>query len=230
MHNDHSWLENSLGFYQIINNKYLIFFGKRNTTINLLTKQYPHLKFTSLKQTHSDICIDSSLLLEQETEADAHYTHLTGVALIIKTADCMPVLVFDSNVDKILAIHAGWRGVENQIISKSLQKCNFQNPSLYIGPHILMPSFEIDAPVFNLLLSRAKNCQTSFLDSDLFYTENSKFYFDLFKLINLEITSLKLNSHIYTLLKNTVTDLEFNSYRRNKENSQRNLSFIAKLN
>ncbi len=98
-----------------------------------------------LKQIHGD-----TLNLAYKTnnknpkEADAHWTSIKDITLGIITADCLPVFVFDLEKELILAIHAGWKGLEKYIILKSLHSLSFSQKILaFIGPHIQRPSFEI---------------------------------------------------------------------------------------
>lgn len=55
-------------------------------------------------------------------ETDAVITNLKGVCVAIKTADCVPVLLFDHKRKAIAAIHAGWRGTVQNIVLKTIQK------------------------------------------------------------------------------------------------------------
>lgn len=48
-------------------------------------------------------------------DTDAIITNESGIALIVKTADCVPVLLVDP-VNKVVgAVHAGWRGTAQEI-------------------------------------------------------------------------------------------------------------------
>lgn len=210
--------ETELGFcYQAKN--HFVFFGKKNCTIENLKKVYPSFEFRQTKQTHSDILIQSSLGCEL-TEADAQFTTDTNVALVVRTADCIPALVYSAETDLVLAVHAGWRGVENRILLKSLKYLNLtHNLDVYIGPHILQKSFQVDLEVKNKLQPTA----------DLFYEKENKFYIDLKSIITQQIQSFA-EFRIESLDLDTQTDLRFNSFRRDKENSSRNLSFIVKTN
>ncbi len=75
------------------------------------------LGFTSwhaLKQVHGD-----DMVFEPETdtirepsprEADGQATSRPGAALIVKTADCQPILVAHASGRYVAALHVGWRG------------------------------------------------------------------------------------------------------------------------
>ena len=81
---------------------------------NYFSDEYPNALF--LIQTHSDkICTDKSNI-----DADASITDENDLALVIKTADCCPVLVVCTTTRLIANIHAGWPGALNKITSKTI--------------------------------------------------------------------------------------------------------------
>lgn len=53
-------------------------------------------------------------------ECDALVTGKPGVFLCVSVADCVPVFLFDKERLIVAAIHAGWRGTANGIVSKTL--------------------------------------------------------------------------------------------------------------
>ena len=61
------------------------------------------------RQTHSDhvkyVC---SACRPEDT--DAVFTDVPGLCLAVKTADCIPVLLYDRRQLMVAAIHAGWKG------------------------------------------------------------------------------------------------------------------------
>ncbi len=54
-------------------------------------------------------------------ETDALVTAEHGIMLCIKTADCIPVLLYDPVRQVIAAIHAGWRGTASCISRKTVE-------------------------------------------------------------------------------------------------------------
>lgn len=81
----------------------------------------------SLKQTHSDLITvvdkDNHDLLntpEPTVEGDALITALPETVLMIKVADCQPVLLGDPVRKVVAAVHAGWRGSVQNIIGKTI--------------------------------------------------------------------------------------------------------------
>ena len=62
----------------------------------------------------------------QEVEADGIFSRFTGVGLLIKTADCQPVSMFDP-VKKVVAnIHCGWRGSVGGILKRAVEELKHQ--------------------------------------------------------------------------------------------------------
>ena len=55
-------------------------------------------------------------------DSDALITNLPNTILTILTADCVPVLLYDPEQKVVAAIHAGWKGTEAQIVTKTVQK------------------------------------------------------------------------------------------------------------
>ncbi|MBC7466011.1 MAG: polyphenol oxidase family protein [Bdellovibrio sp.] len=203
------------------------FFGNIRATLPEIEKEFPQFNFSKVKQTHSDIILKASAELH---EADAHWTVDKKKGLLISTADCTPVMIHEKTSGKIASVHAGWRGVENQIVLKSLISLaeSVDHPSfeIWMGPHILQKSFEVQADVLDLLLKSSyatdKNSQ--------FVKTNSGFMVDLKNILESQIFHSNLPvTAIHALDVDTKTDLRFHSFRRDKANSGRNLSFITSL-
>ena len=53
---------------------------------------------------------------------DALITNCRGVCLMVLTADCVPVLLYDPATHSAAAIHAGWRGTANGIVGLTVRK------------------------------------------------------------------------------------------------------------
>lgn len=54
------------------------------------------------------------------TEADALLTGTPGLAVAVKTADCVPILLFDRHTGAAAAVHAGWRGTAAGIVRRAV--------------------------------------------------------------------------------------------------------------
>ncbi len=116
------------------------------------TAGWPLLK---LKQTHSAIVSDmeSTLAATEPVEADAAVTRLQGAVLGIQTADCVPILVADSEARAVAAIHAGWRGTAARIAESTVSRLfsdfgiDPKDLTVSIGPHIGVCCYEVGEEV-----------------------------------------------------------------------------------
>jgi YfiH family protein len=72
------------------------------------------------KQVHGDKVLQVKAKGQVLTEADGVWTKAPGVPIGIRTADCVPAIVIEKNGKYVSVIHAGWRGVLNQILIKEL--------------------------------------------------------------------------------------------------------------
>ena len=84
---------------------------------------------------------------------DAMITDLPGIAIGVKTADCIPVLLYDPVKKAAAAVHSGWKGTVSKIISKTVAKMRStysSQPSdllAIIGPGICMECFQVGEEV-----------------------------------------------------------------------------------
>lgn len=53
-------------------------------------------------------------------DGDALITNDRGTVLIVRTADCVPLLLYDPTVHAIAAIHAGWKGTSLNIVGTTV--------------------------------------------------------------------------------------------------------------
>jgi YfiH family protein len=173
------------------------------------------------KQIHSDIItyVENGGLAG---ESDALITDKFGVGLAVSTADCTPIFIYDPKQKIIAAVHSGWRGTEQKILLKTIQKlksdynCKPENIYSFIGPAISQKNYEVGTEV-------AEKFDEKYLDR-----KGEKFLLDL-PGANL---NMLLNSGIPTKqIENsglcTFENRELHSYRRDGKKSGRALGIIA---
>ena len=66
------------------------------------------------------------------------------MALAILVADCLPIFLSDTRGEEIAAIHAGWRGLSNGIIAKTIAKFRSDKLLAWLGPAIGPCHYEVD--------------------------------------------------------------------------------------
>ena len=118
------------------------------------------------RQTHTDIVrvahrdeAGKSLDNRDWPECDALVTGDPGVALVIFTADCTPILFHDPVTGAVGAAHAGWRGTALGIAAKTVETmvrefgCKPENIRAAIGPNIGFCCFETDRDVPDAMIA-----------------------------------------------------------------------------
>ena len=98
--------------------------------------------------------IDRSGITREELEGyDALVTNIPGVAIGIRTADCIPVLLNDPVRSAVAAVHAGWRGtlarISREVIFRMGQEYGTDAKDLkaVIGPGICGGCFQVGEEV-----------------------------------------------------------------------------------
>lgn len=95
---------------------------------------------------------------EPVAQTDGLATQQEAMALVVQTADCVPVLLFDPKQRVVAALHVGWRGLVGGIVTqgiKMLQEHQVQPADLLvgIGPAICQACYEIGDDVKQALQS-----------------------------------------------------------------------------
>lgn len=81
---------------------------------------------------------------------DAVITSVPGLCVAVKTADCIPVLLYDERQHLVAAIHAGWRGTVGRIVEHTLEAMKSRGEDVHavIGPGISLQAFEVGDEVY----------------------------------------------------------------------------------
>lgn len=88
-----------------------------------------------------------------EEEADAAVADTPGLALVVSTADCLPVLFHDPRTGAVGAAHCGWRGTLQGVAVKALQKLSAlygtdpADVQVAFGPSVLAPNYQVGPEV-----------------------------------------------------------------------------------
>lgn len=143
------------------------------------------------RQTHSNIVYrvtekdrGAGLLTPHLEDCDALITDVPGLTLVVFTADCTPILFWDSKTGAVGAAHAGWRGTASAIAAKTVEAMCREFGSrpedihAAIGPNIGACHFETDSDVPDAMLQAFGAEMKQYIRP-----QGEKFYLDL-KAIN----------------------------------------------
>ncbi len=122
------------------------------------------------------------------TEGDGLITALPNRLIMVSTADCLPVLLFDPVSMAVAALHAGWRGTVSNISGKAVAAMIATYGSdprdllVGFGPSIGPCCFEVERDVVE-----AVETQTAFQEQVIEQKTESKWQLDLVALNRLQL-------------------------------------------
>ena len=157
---------------------------------------------------------------------DALVSRRAGIAVGIRTADCVPILVFDPATGGVAAIHAGWRGVVSGVVGSALDVLVPYPASrsalvAVIGPHIRAERFEVGEDVARQIAAAS--------DSSVVIPGAPRPHVDLARAIRIQLQRAGIEAaRIDDVGGCTLGEPErFHSHRRDGDRSGRMLSVIV---
>jgi YfiH family protein len=178
-----------------------------------------------LNQIHSDkfIHVAESPIddLPDIGDADGLLTGLNGTLLVIRTADCVPVFLYDQKKKKLGAVHSGWKGCMLNIAGKCVTEMADKygsdptDISAFILPSIGPESYEVNEDVAVYFPENKIN-------------RNGRLYVDLWGAIESSlIKSGVRQENIYnTKICNRINHADFFSHRFGDLGRNLNFAFI----
>lgn len=111
-----------------------------------------------LHQAHGTKCVvvDANGPIEDTYGTDALISRTPGVRIGVKTADCVPILLYNPVSKAVAAIHSGWKGTKADIIGKTIEKMvnewniDTHDTIAVIGPCIHMEAFEVGDELYDI--------------------------------------------------------------------------------
>ncbi|MDG2525802.1 peptidoglycan editing factor PgeF [Stenotrophomonas sp. HITSZ_GD] len=102
---------------------------------------------------------------EHEPTADAAVTSVPGVVLAILTADCLPVVFAADDGREIGAAHAGWRGLADGVLERTVAAMHTPPARLHawLGPAAGPQAYEIGEDVRAAFLAHDPAAQAAFV-------------------------------------------------------------------
>jgi YfiH family protein len=158
--------------------------------------------------------------------ADALITNLKKIPIGVKTADCVPLLMYDIENNVIAAVHSGWKGTAQKIAVKTIKKMTEvykskpQNILIAVGPSICGRCYSVGKDVIEEF--------KKIISYDFYIKKDDRFFIDL-KEINKNLLKdagvEEKNIFIHpdcTYCKNE----EYQSYRYHKNTLSFQISYI----
>ena len=174
-------------------------------------------KLLLMHQTHSNkvITINERNVNIKKFKCDAIITKIKGIALGVVTADCVPIVLYDSKNKIIGCIHAGWKGASSGIIENTFhefKKLSLNNKIFAsVGPCIGKKSYEVRIDFYKKLKSKSQK--------NIIYFKNINKFKKLFNLRKYVTDKLlKLNVKVDQVDHDTFIEKNnFFSFRRSQK-------------
>lgn len=135
---------------------------------------------------------------------------------LVKTADCLPIIMADPTIPVVAIVHAGWRGTLKRITRKTLgllRECGAQRVTVLLGPAIAACCYEVGEEVYHLF-------QSAGFSHGIFERKEGKIFLDLKKANLFQLDDL---CEVYDLSLCTYCETGFlSSARRGQKSSQIN--------
>jgi len=206
----------------------------RNANLSEFINTKKNIVF-ELKQEHG-INILPANNLNLTPKADGSFTQQKNLACVVKTADCLPILVTNKQGSFVSAIHAGWRSLAKGIIANfftqtKMLNLNHQDLLFWLGPAIGPLVFEVGEDVleqFKILNTDLyKNAFNKISNTNKNNTTN-KYLANIYKIAQIALAQFNINSNqIFSENYCTYSQAElFYSYRREPSCSNRMFSVI----
>ncbi len=229
-------------FSRHLNSKLSISFGfsfksagrlKSNESIlDFFQNIYPSSSILIMNQQHTNnvsivIKPTGSVTTYSKTDALFYSNPDTSCFLVAKTADCLPIIVWDAKGNLGIA-HAGWRGSLEEILPKLLGYFLTQSPPenvyVFIGPSIGFCCYPIYGDRLTLFHQRFKDWQDEIIIKD-----QNRLSLDLKRLNWLQATAMGIPAKNISILPSCTscqTD-SFFSYTKDKAHKGNIINWIG---
>ena len=205
-------------------------YANRALVLDALDISSQKVFFPNQQHTSNVVFIDKKTDFDKLSHkpVDAVITNLKGIGVGILTADCSPILAYESESGFILAIHAGWKGAltgicENALTSLRDLGVDIKKISVAIGPTISNKCYEVKLDFVEGFLKIDPYFENYFIKKD------SNYFFDLTLFIESRFNLLGVYD-IHNLGLCTYENSElFFSNRRAYHKSERDFGRMASI-
>ncbi|EXJ23230.1 hypothetical protein ADIAL_1377 [Alkalibacterium sp. AK22] len=145
---------------------------------------------------------------------DGLLTDQKGVGLLIKYADCTPVIIFDPANGVLANVHSGWRGTTQRIAVRAVEKMcrtfgsKVEDLIVYVGPSIDQDNYQVGPEVYAAFANFSKR-------DDFFEPDGDKYRLSM---LDANVSSLLeagiRKEHMEVERASTYTDSRLHSARK----------------
>lgn len=182
--------------------------------------------------------VDETNIDDEFKDVDGLITNINDVALVVTVADCQGILLYDKEKDIIGNVHSGWKGTLNRIGSNAIKimvdkyNSNPEDIVIYISPCIHKCHFEVDEDLKENFENEFKDINLdSIIEKGKVIDNKQKYFIDTVELNRRVFMNLGIKQeNIFASDICSYCNDEVHSYRKDKPNDGRNITFICKKN
>lgn len=147
-----------------------------------------------------------------------------GIAGIVKTADCLPIVVCEPDYPVVSIIHAGWRGTAKRIVVNAIEKMvqigvKRNKMSAILGPSIGSCCYEVKEDLYNVFMDEN-------FSGSIFKYKNDSIFLDI-KQANIDMLKDEGIENIFDIdICTRCSGGAFHSYRGG-EKEKRQINFVS---
>lgn len=177
----------------------------------LLTQQLGG-KLAWLRQIHSSIVLNHSEYdWDNINEGDALISTDKKIIPVVLTADCVPLVLANADGSAWAVIHAGWKGLHQNIISATIEKMPKTPIHAWFAPHIRQKNYEVDEAFYQHFMTLNPVFGSAFINN-----RSGHYLADLTKIAEIQLKNHHNIVEIADCGWDTFSDPRFHSYRRDK--------------
>jgi YfiH family protein len=197
-------------------------FPERDATDAQLREALAAGRVLQVRQVHGARVVEAPAAEDEEADAIVARAAAGRVAVGVRVADCVPVLLADAESGDVAAVHAGWRGVVAGVVAAAVARLGGRARLLAaIGPCIGPCCFEVGRDVGDRIEAACGRV--------IVHASGAKAYVDLRRAVRLQLRGAGVSdAGIDEVAGCTKHEPErFHSFRRDGADSGRMLAAIA---
>ena len=138
-------------------------------------QHFVQAKLVWIEQVHGTDLLDRDLEVRPSSLIyDGAFSFRKNRACVISTADCLPIFLCDEQARFVAAVHAGWKGLYEDIIANAVKTITKRARELgfslkaeqllaYIGPCIRQSHYQVDDVFFERFVTRQRSFEQAFI-------------------------------------------------------------------
>ena len=209
---------------------------KYSKTLETIAQNLGCKQLIVLDQTHSNIgyCVETLNLQNRsswfEYSGDFLITNSKDIALVVLTADCTPIIIYDPIHQCTTLVHSGWKGTYANIMSKAIEMMQQQYQTkindllIYFGPSARNCCYQVSNNFYNDF-KKYPWANSSFIK------KNENWYFDNINFLKNQVFLMGVPLQNISTQHGacTICSTQFCSFRREQDKIGRQAT-IVKLN